>query len=1648
MKKDLKKRLLAGVLSAVLALTIIPTTGQGVAEVNAEWQTCDVYDGSNVERQDYYVYGNTIGSYLTTCTDGKLMRVQANTDDNGKVLVEYYSSDYKLQETKTLEAELSLFGGFYETDNNYFLLTGQENPNKASSVEVYRITKYDKSWNRINSVGLFDCNTAIPFDAGSARMDALGDYLLIRTCHEMYNGHQANVTIQVNIESMAIADSYTGVMNTSVGYVSHSFNQFIKVENNHIIAVDHGDALPRSIALLQYDTDVTTGNFQTNNCRLTNVMSFPTGGVADNNYTGASIGGFEISDSSYLIAGNAIDMTNEDKFLTNETRNVFVAAVDKGNNEVNINWLTEYAEGEETTSTPHMVKIGNNQYMVLWSRDNTIYYITVDGTGKKTSETYQLAGNLSDCVPTVVNNKLVWYTWNYETIVFYDIDLNNLNKTNTKIIKNGHDFEVTSTTGTVSGNAVCKHCGQTKIVILPQSLILFWADSEMGSYSTNSPVCEYVIGTKHYLSIPSNSGVDPSNANTEIDVVISDPDVVSYTPRRTTDGSSMGYFTMLKAGTAEITIQSKWNPKAAKTYTFIVDNHLHKYVWKSTENDVATLGCEVEGCTFTKTLKVATGFYVTWGDTEGGNYSTSFTADREVGDTVYYRVSPDDYKENLAGNNCQADVIIEDPEILSLTLTPTKAANGFLTALKAGKTKITIRLKYNPEVSQTYTITVNGDIAVSSFTADKESSHQVGTSITLTAEASGGDWNYTYKFYEKDAAGKETVIREYDAAKSCIWKPDTVGTRTLYVEVKDGKGKTATKTMEYTISKSAPSADNFIFTKPSNLIYDGQSKQAAVTAASGAAGIGAITIKYYDSDGNLLTGAPTEAGTYTVKIDVAAGTSYDAVQNLTSKAWSFTITKAGDVPSKPETKINISHTLKSVGNVTLPTSWKWSQTDEGKSLEPGKTITAAAEYVGTDKENYENNTVSIAITVDTHTGGEAECSKKAVCTICNEEYGSINKNNHTGGTEIRDKKEATCMAEGYTGDTYCKGCGEVLQNGTSIAQKSHQFGEWEIVESPNCVDKGSQRRICSVCNTQETNDVDPKGHNWEENYTIDQEATCIKDGSKSIHCKDCSITKDSQTIAATGHSFINYVSDENATCTEDGTKTGVCERCNANDKVTDTGSKLGHNFAVYTSNHDATCIKDGTKTADCTRCDVKDTITDIGTKLPHSGGTATCKDKAVCDMCHTKYGELNPENHDGETELKNQKQPTCASEGYTGDTYCMGCGKLLQQGVSIQKAEHKFSDWQTVDSSSCTGGGSEQRVCESCGYTETKGVDPTKHDWETEYTIDKEPSCTEPGSRSKHCRKCDVIYDSQIMAPLGHSFTNYISDGNATCKEDGTKTAKCDRCDETNTVTDTNSKETAPHKGGEATCTELAECEVCGQKYGETNSRNHTGEIEIRNAKEATCQEQGYEGDKYCKDCNNLVEKGAFTDKLEHKYEDGKCLVCGVLEDIQNEGNQLEIIFEMTDDVYMIGTDAQAVVKCSGKLSELINVKMDGEIVDPSNYSLEEGSTIVIFHKAYMDTLTVGAHTVELDYISGSVQTTISVKSTDSKEEQPENNTGNEENSTENGDSIGSTESSQKETDSGVKTGDVSKIGLYILLISAASVLIFGVKHKKISKVK
>lgn len=53
------------------------------------------------------------------------------------------------------------------------------------------------------------------------------------------------------------------------------------------------------------------------------------------------------------------------------------------------------------------------------------------------------------------------------------------------------------------------------------------------------------------------------------------------------------------------------------------------------------------------------------------------------------------------------------------------------------------------------------------------------------------------------------------------------------------------------------------------------------------------------------------------------------------------------------------------------------------------------------------------------------------------------------------------------------------------------------------------------------------------------------------------------------------------------------------------------------------------------------------------------------------------------------------------------------------------------------------------------------------------------------------------------------------------------------------------------------------------------GTTELKNAKAATCTEEGYTGDKVCTLCGQVVEQGTVIPKAAHSYQDGKCTVCG-----------------------------------------------------------------------------------------------------------------------------------------------------------------------------
>ena len=280
--------------------------------------------------------------------------------------------------------------------------------------------------------------------------------------------------------------------------------------------------------------------------------------------------------------------------------------------------------------------------------------------------------------------------------------------------------------------------------------------------------------------------------------------------------------------------------------------------------------------------------------------------------------------------------------------------------------------------------------------------------------------------------------------------------------------------------------------------------------------------------------------------DVTFTPSDTANYNAVDTKITITVNKAAQAPNMPETTMTPAHSTKKVGDITLPDGWSWQEADRDTALADGVAVTATVVYTGADKGNYETESVSITIT-------RSEC-------------------NHTH-TEIRNQREATCKEEGYTGDTYCKDCGEKLAAGTTIEKKPHKVGT-----PATCVSKA----VCSVC-SKTFGEVDATNH---VHTTVKnrKEATCTQTGyAGDTYCTDCNkLLSTGKELAALGHDYKATVTKQ-PTTTEEGIRTYTCTRCNSS--YTESIAKLPeekhtHNYTGSITK-EATCTEAGVRTYTC-----------------------------------------------------------------------------------------------------------------------------------------------------------------------------------------------------------------------------------------------------------------------------------------------------------------------------------------------------------------------------------------------------------------------------------------------------------------------------------
>ena len=479
--------------------------------------------------------------------------------------------------------------------------------------------------------------------------------------------------------------------------------------------------------------------------------------------------------------------------------------------------------------------------------------------------------------------------------------------------------------------------------------------------------------------------------------------------------------------------------------------------------------------------------------------------------------------------------------------------------------------------------------------------------------------------------------------------------------------------------------------------------------------------------------------------------------------------------------------------------------EDGKTYCEAQTVTISEKYIDTVTVN------GTAVTLDENGSfalSPANGKQKIVVTDKAGNTAEMTVTVNSGHTLLADDNDCTTPV-------YCKFCNEEV-----IAAKSHRFtgnwqndetAHWHICQNENCTvtdrktaHSGEDDGNCLtavVCECGYVITAAKPAHTfneWTSNGNGTHTRKCTVVGCNGIETDDCSGGK--------------------ATCTEQA----VCTVCH-----TGYGDALGHNFTI--AQHDETHHWNK-----CSRCDATDA------KAVHTGGTATCREKAVCEVCRSAYGKLSAANHVGGTEIRDAKPQSCIENGYTGDTYCKGCGEKLSSGTVIH------------------------------------------------------------------------------------------ADG---------------------------------HKGGTATCTDKAECEVCHEKYGEPDANHHTG-LETVDAVPATAASTGTAAHWRCTACGKLFADADGKQEIRSEDTVTKKLAPSILDGANSEWRK--------------GDENGLTFSSDAAFSDFVEVLVDGKTVASENYERQDSGTIVELKASYLETLAEGEHTLTIRSASGDATTRFTIAASDS----------------------------------------------------------------------
>lgn len=468
----------------------------------------------------------------------------------------------------------------------------------------------------------------------------------------------------------------------------------------------------------------------------------------------------------------------------------------------------------------------------------------------------------------------------------------------------------------------------------------------------------------------------------------------------------------------------------------------------------------------------------------------------------------------------------------------------------------------------------------------------------------------------------------------------------------------------------------------------------------------------------------------------------------------------------------------------------------------------------------------------------------------------------------------------------CKNKGCLYKNYVETAPAlGHEWGNAKITQEQSCENPEITTYTCthSLCGRKKQVETKPAlGHTWDEGK-ITKEATCTETGVKTYTCSRCGGTK-TEEIPKTKHDYEEQIVKP-ATCISTGIANYICKNC---------GQKIQRKLPitdhtrVVKNQKEATCGAAGyTGDVYCSVCNKK---LESGKTIPklseHTWGEWTITNQPTCKTYGVKQRRCKVCNElDIETIAKTDHKwilesttPATCGIGEIQHYKCSVCGKT--KDVTLDNPlSHAWDSGKVTKEPTCTETGIKTFTCTNCGTTREETINATGH-LHKETKNQKAATCTEDGyTGDVYCSDCGTKLESgTVINKLGHTWDNGVITKEATETEEGVKTYTCKTCGETKTESipmayhhwdqGTVTKEPTCTEKGEKThhCTD----EGCDKTWIETIPATGHQHTEIRDKKEATCEENGYSGDTYCKDCGQLISKGSEIKAKGHTWNNGK----------------------------------------------------------------------------------------------------------------------------------------------------------------------------------